>query len=154
MLARWMVVAVAALPLLQSTARDDTPSIAHNAIDTLVKGQDLVVEATVTGTRPIARVSVAYQVGERFGDAALTRSGAVWRARVPGVRFDRNFSYIIHANDETGRSATWPEKTRRVVATLTDELGRAVQSEKMVEAIYEGGRLVRVGDQFGIGRRR
>jgi DNA-binding beta-propeller fold protein YncE len=44
-------------------------------------------------------------------------------------------------------------RTRRIVAQLTDEQGRAVQSEKMVEAIFEGGRLVRAGDQFGIGRR-
>jgi DNA-binding beta-propeller fold protein YncE len=45
-------------------------------------------------------------------------------------------------------------KTRRTVATLADELGRAVQSEKMVEAFWSGGRIVRVGDQFGIGRKR
>jgi DNA-binding beta-propeller fold protein YncE len=45
-------------------------------------------------------------------------------------------------------------RTRRTVAQLTDEEGRAVQSEKMVEAIFEGGRLVRAGDQFGIGRKR
>jgi DNA-binding beta-propeller fold protein YncE len=44
-------------------------------------------------------------------------------------------------------------KTRTIVATLSDERGRAVQSEKMVEAIYSRGRLVRAGDQFGIGRR-
>jgi hypothetical protein len=45
-------------------------------------------------------------------------------------------------------------KTRKVVTKLTDERGRVVQGEKMVEAIYEGGRLVRAGDQFGIGRKR
>jgi DNA-binding beta-propeller fold protein YncE len=132
--ARWMVVAVAALPLFQSTARDDAPSIAHSAIDTLVKGQDLVVEATVVGTRPIARVSVAYQVGERFGDAALTRSGAVWRARVPGVRFDRNFSYIIHANDDTGRSATWPASARGHLVTVTDAPKAAVADPSRASA--------------------
>jgi DNA-binding beta-propeller fold protein YncE len=44
-------------------------------------------------------------------------------------------------------------KTRTIVGGLADELGRAVQSEKMVDAIYSGGRLVRGGDQFGIGRR-
>jgi hypothetical protein len=45
-------------------------------------------------------------------------------------------------------------KTRQIVGGLTDEHGRAVQSEKMVDAIYSGGRLVRAGDQFGIGRQR
>jgi DNA-binding beta-propeller fold protein YncE len=45
-------------------------------------------------------------------------------------------------------------KTRTIVGGLTDELGRAVQSEKMVDAMLSGGRVVRAGDQFGIGRRR
>lgn len=45
-------------------------------------------------------------------------------------------------------------KTRKIVATLTDELGRAVQSEKVVEVVFSGGKVVRTGDQFGIGRRR
>lgn len=42
--------------------------------------------------------------------------------------------------------------TRRVVAHLTDEHGVIVQSEKMVEARLRGGRIVSVGDQFGLGR--
>ena len=42
--------------------------------------------------------------------------------------------------------------TRRVIATLTDEHGGAVQSEKVVEIDMAGGRTVRTGDQFGIGR--
>ena len=45
-------------------------------------------------------------------------------------------------------------KTRQIVATLTDEEGRAVQSEKVVEVVFAGGKPVRTGDQFGIGRRR
>jgi hypothetical protein len=45
-------------------------------------------------------------------------------------------------------------KTRKIVATLTDELGRAVQSEKVVEVVVSGGKIVRTGDQFGIGGRR
>jgi DNA-binding beta-propeller fold protein YncE len=44
-------------------------------------------------------------------------------------------------------------KTRAIVATLTDERGRAVQSEKVVEVVFAGGKAVRTGDQFGIGRR-
>jgi DNA-binding beta-propeller fold protein YncE len=43
--------------------------------------------------------------------------------------------------------------TRRVVATLTDEAGRAVQSEKMVELVVEDGKVVRAGNQFGVGAR-
>ena len=44
-------------------------------------------------------------------------------------------------------------KTRKIVATLTDETGRAVQSEKVVEVVVAGGKVTRTGDQFGIGRR-
>ena len=44
-------------------------------------------------------------------------------------------------------------RSRRVVTTLTDETGRAVQSEKMLEVVFAGGRPVAVGDQFGIGRK-
>ena len=42
--------------------------------------------------------------------------------------------------------------TRRVLATLTDETGRAVQSEKVVEVVFAGDRPTVAGDQFGIGR--
>ena len=42
--------------------------------------------------------------------------------------------------------------TKRIVATLSDEQGRAVQSEKLLEIDFEGDRPVRAGDQFGLGR--
>jgi hypothetical protein len=43
---------------------------------------------------------------------------------------------------------------KRIVATLEDEEGRHVQSEKLLEVVFSGGRPVRVGDQFGVGRKR
>ena len=43
-------------------------------------------------------------------------------------------------------------RTRQVVATLADEHGQAVQSEKMIEIHLESGNAVRVRDQFGLGR--
>ena len=45
-------------------------------------------------------------------------------------------------------------KTKKIVATLTDEEKRMVQSEKVVEVVFDGKKPVRTGDQFGIGRRR
>ena len=44
--------------------------------------------------------------------------------------------------------------TKRTVATLEDEQGRHVGSEKMLEIDFAGGRPVRAGDQFGVGRKR
>jgi hypothetical protein len=42
--------------------------------------------------------------------------------------------------------------TRQVVAHLIDENGVVVQSEKIVEVELVDGKIVTVGDQFGIGR--
>jgi DNA-binding beta-propeller fold protein YncE len=57
-----------------------------------------------------------------------------------------------HAYPSTGEVID--TATRRVVATLTDETGRAVQSEKLLEIDFAGGKAVRASDQFGVGRRR
>jgi DNA-binding beta-propeller fold protein YncE len=45
-------------------------------------------------------------------------------------------------------------RTKRIVATLEDEAGKHVQSEKLLEIVFAGGRPVRAGDQFGIGQKR
>jgi hypothetical protein len=42
--------------------------------------------------------------------------------------------------------------TRETVARLTDERGREVHSEKMIEIHFRGGLPVAAGDQFGVGR--
>jgi len=42
---------------------------------------------------------------------------------------------------------------KRIVATLEDETGRPVQSEKLLEVDFADGKPVRAGDQFGIGRK-
>jgi hypothetical protein len=41
--------------------------------------------------------------------------------------------------------------TKKVVAALQDETGRQVQSEKQLELVVANGKVVRAGDQFGIG---
>jgi len=43
-------------------------------------------------------------------------------------------------------------QTRQIVAELRDETGTAVQSEKLMEIDFQGGRAIRNGDQFGLGR--
>ena len=43
-------------------------------------------------------------------------------------------------------------KSRKIVATLQDESGKDVQSEKLLEIDFADGKPVRAGDQFGIGR--
>ncbi len=45
-------------------------------------------------------------------------------------------------------------KTKKRIATLQDETGLAVQSEKLLEIVFDGKNPVRAGDQFGIGAKR
>jgi DNA-binding beta-propeller fold protein YncE len=67
----------------------------------------------------------------------------------PGwVTFSLDGAYAYPSTGEVIDTAT-----RRVVATLKDETGREVQSEKVVEIGMADGKPVRAGDQFGIGRR-
>jgi DNA-binding beta-propeller fold protein YncE len=42
--------------------------------------------------------------------------------------------------------------TKKIVAALSDEKGREVHSEKMVEIQFKGGVPIATGDQFGVGR--
>ncbi|HYL83541.1 MAG TPA: hypothetical protein VE263_04850 [Candidatus Angelobacter sp.] len=56
-----------------------------------------------------------------------------------------------HAYPSTGEVIDTHSK--RIVATLEDETGRHVQSEKLLEVVFVNGRPVRAGDQFGIGRK-
>lgn len=44
--------------------------------------------------------------------------------------------------------------TKKIVATLQDEAGRQVQSEKMLDLAIVNGRVVRAGNQFGVGMKR
>jgi DNA-binding beta-propeller fold protein YncE len=78
--------------------------------------------------------------------------------QVASIRVRDQPGWITFSLD--GRHA-WPSTgevidthTREIVATLTDEQGRAVQSEKVVEVVFADGKPVRAGDQFGLGRNR
>lgn len=44
--------------------------------------------------------------------------------------------------------------TKKVIATLTDETGRQVQSEKLLELVFDNGKVIRAGNQFGVGTQR
>lgn len=43
-------------------------------------------------------------------------------------------------------------KTHKIIAELTDEEGRAVESEKVLEVDFKDGKVVAAGDQFGRGQ--
>jgi DNA-binding beta-propeller fold protein YncE len=43
--------------------------------------------------------------------------------------------------------------TKKIVATLKDEEGHDVQSEKLLDLTIAGGKVVRAGNQFGVGKK-
>ena len=45
-------------------------------------------------------------------------------------------------------------RTKKIVATLQDEHGAAVESEKIVEIQFANGKAVRASDQFGVGAKK
>ncbi|HXJ59530.1 MAG TPA: hypothetical protein VNU68_23030 [Verrucomicrobiae bacterium] len=44
-------------------------------------------------------------------------------------------------------------RTRQIVATLKDETGAPVSGSKFIEIHFRNGKVVAMGDQFGLGRR-
>ena len=44
-------------------------------------------------------------------------------------------------------------KTKKQIATLRDENGKPFGSSKLIEAQMRDGKVVRVGSEFGIGRK-
>jgi len=45
-------------------------------------------------------------------------------------------------------------KSRKILTTLKDEFNNNVASEKLLELDFDGSKLVKAGDQFGIGRKK
>jgi hypothetical protein len=45
-------------------------------------------------------------------------------------------------------------RTKKIITALKDETGRDVHSEKLVEIVFDNGKPVRAGDQFGLGKKR
>jgi sugar lactone lactonase YvrE len=67
----------------------------------------------------------------------------------PGwVTFSLNGQYAYPSTGDVVETAT-----RRIIATLTDEHGSEVQSEKLLEIDFADGKPSRAADQFGLGRK-
>jgi len=54
-----------------------------------------------------------------------------------------------HAYPSTGE--VFDVRTKQLIASLKDETGRDVGSEKLLEIVFDGKKPVRNGDQFGVG---
>ena len=76
-------------------------------------------------------------------------AGVKLREQPGWITFSRDGKYAYPSTGEVIDTAT-----KKVVATLADEKGGPVHSEKMVEVHFKGGNPATAGDQFGLGRKR
>lgn len=86
-----------------------------------------IFDATVMPPRQLASIEVREQPG--------------W------ITFSRDGKYAYPSTGDIIDVAS-----RKIIAGLTDETGRPVHSEKMVEIQWRGREPLRTGDQFGLGR--
>lgn len=87
-----------------------------------------VFDATVMPPRQMTSIQVRYQPG--------------W------IMFNNDGRYAYPSTGEVIEVAS-----KKIVATLSDEAGKPVQSEKMVPVRRSAGRPVMIGNQFGVGRK-
>ena len=67
---------------------------------------------------------------------------------MPGwINFSLDGKYVYPSSGEV-----IDVKSRKILLTLKDEFNNSVASEKMVEVDFAGNKILRAGDQFGIGR--
>jgi DNA-binding beta-propeller fold protein YncE len=88
-----------------------------------------VFDNTVTPPRPVASLKLRDQPG--------------W------VTFSIDGAHAYPSSGEV-----FEVRTRKKIASLRDEEGRLVGSEKLLQIDFEGDKPVRAGDQFGAGRKR
>jgi DNA-binding beta-propeller fold protein YncE len=77
----------------------------------------------------------------RQGDSIALREQPGW------ITFSRDGTFAYPSTGEIIDA-----KSRKIVATLSDEEGRPVHSEKMLEIDFIDGKPFETGDQFGLGR--
>lgn len=78
------------------------------------------------------------------------QTGTVKVRDLPGwISFSMDGRYAFSSTGEIIDAAT-----KKIVASLQDEDGRQVQSEKMLDVAIADGRVVRAGNQFGVGMKR
>lgn len=75
------------------------------------------------------------------GHVELSQGGHGW------VTFSMDGRYVwTHTPD------VFDARTKKLVATLKDENGRPVSSSKFIEVHFRGGKVVAMGNEFGLGR--
>ena len=90
------------------------------------------------------------EINDLFAFDSLTVLVLECRDNLLGTRVD-------HVDGRTAFASTGDmvdTRTKEIVATLEDEHGQAVESEKVVEIGFVNGKPARASDQFGKGAKR
>lgn len=82
-------------------------------------------------------------------DPAKQKESIALREQPGWITFSLDGKYAYPSTGEVIDTAT-----KKILTALTDEQGREVHSEKMVEIHFAGDKPVANGDQFGVGRQR
>jgi DNA-binding beta-propeller fold protein YncE len=101
--------------------------------------------------REVWVVDAANQRVHVFGNTAeppKQKESIALREQPGWITFSLDGKYAYPSTGEVIDTAT-----KKILAPLTDEQGREVHSEKMVEIHFREGKPVANGDQFGVGRR-
>ena len=80
-------------------------------------------------------------------DPPKQRASIKSRSHPYWITFGFDGKYVYPSTGEVVDAAT-----RQVVAQLKDEYGQPVESEKLVEVLFQDGKLARAVDQFGVGQ--
>jgi enamine deaminase RidA (YjgF/YER057c/UK114 family)/sugar lactone lactonase YvrE len=89
----------------------------------------------------------AVHIFDNTTDPPTQRQSLTLREQPGWVTFSLDGRYAYPSTGEVIDTAT-----KKIMAKLTDETGREVHSEKMVEVHFRDGKPVANGDQFGVGR--
>ncbi len=117
----------------------------HTVLKTVGPFSERIRPFTVNGSGTLCFVNVNKLLGFEVGD--LTTGKMLHRVEVQGYEQGK---LKRHGCPSHGVAMT-PDETE---IWVTDEEGREVQSEKLLEIDFRGNRPIRAGDQFGIGRKR
>jgi hypothetical protein len=99
--------------------------VAHVPVRKIAPGEDMVIEATLSGGDPNTRVQVGYRSATgayRRVDMAMSEPH-LYRATIPGSEVRKGLAYAITAVGQTGQRVTFPAdgEFSPIAVTVTDD---------------------------------
>jgi len=133
------------------------PEISHVPVRKTAPGQDIRMDATVSGPDAIAQVRIRYgnsEQGYRYVSMERSEPG-LYHGTIRGSDVIRDLSYYIEAEDDAGRIATCPQEggLKPFHVNVTDDMQPPTVSHAPVTSVDVGKALTitaRVDDPAGV----